>query len=165
MTNAVPISFDRAQHTLEDLSQPDYYLTCPLLRNGLQKFADAVALQMNPVDLLAPVGCHFCFVDDTWEVTLFASSTQIVGGKKDGVLRHSRFHVDLRGVIDLFSEIWSLTWQPLSLAADDELGPHLSIEGLFAEHPVWLRILARAPKRFDPGRRAIVYDATWEETW
>ncbi len=131
----------------------------------LQKFADAVALQMNPVDLLAPVGCHFCLVEDTWEVTLFASSTQIVGGKKDGVLRHSRFHVDLRRVVDLFSEIWSLTWQPLSLAADDELGPHLSMEGLVAEHPVWLRILARAPKRFDPGRRAVVYDGIWDETW
>jgi hypothetical protein len=131
----------------------------------LQKFADAVALQMNPIDLLAPVGCHFCLVEDTWEITLFASSTQIVGGKRDGVLRHSRFNVDVRAVMDLFSNVWNMTWQPIPVAADDDLGPHLSIEGSHAEFSVWLRILARAPKRFDPGRRAIVYDATWEENW
>ena len=131
----------------------------------LQQFADAVALQMNPVDLLAPVGCHFCLVDETWEITLFVSSTQIVGGKKDGVFRHSRFNVDLQSVTDLFSDVRKMSWQALPMAADDELGPHLSMEGSCGRNPVWLRILSRAPKRFEVGRRAAVYDAAWEETW
>ena len=131
----------------------------------LQEFADAVALQINPVDLLAPVGCHFCFADETWEIALFVSSTQIVGGKKDGVLRHSRFNVDLQSVLKLFSDVRSISWQALPMAADDELGPHLSIEGSRAGNSVWLRILSRSPKRFEVGRRAVVYDALWEETW
>ena len=131
----------------------------------LQEFADAVALNMVPVDLLAPVGCHFCLVDETWEIALFVSSTQIVGGRKDGVLRHSRFNVDLQAVTKLFSEVQNISWQALPLAADDELGPHLSIEGTCAGKPVWLRILSRAPKRFDVGRRAVVYDGAWEESW
>jgi len=131
----------------------------------LQEFCDAVALQMDPVDLLAPVGCHFCRVEGVWEIALFASSTQIVGGKKDGVLRHSPFNVDVRAVMELFSNVRSVCWQALPQASDDELGPHLSIEGSLADHQVSLRILARAPKRFDVGRRAVVYDAAWEETW
>jgi hypothetical protein len=137
----------------------------PAAPDWLQQFADAVALQMNPVDLLSPVGCHFCRVDGIWEITLFASNTQIVGGKKDGVLRPSRFQVDLRAVIDLFSDISSIDWQPLPLAVDDELGAHLSVAGTFSGNPICLRILARAPRRFEPGRRAVVYDGIWEETW
>src|SRR5262249_28640782 len=121
----------------------------------LQELADAAALQMIPADILAPVGCHFCFADETWEITLFAASTQIVGGKHDGVLRPSRFHVDLQAVSKLFSEIHDLTWQALPLATDDELGSHVAITGDYREHSVTLRILPRAPRTFPVGRRAI----------
>jgi hypothetical protein len=131
----------------------------------LHELANAVAAQMLAVDMLAPIGCHFCEAEGKWEVSVFASNTQIVGGKNDGVLRASRFHVDMQGVTRLFSEIDKLIWQPVTLASDDELGPHISIEGIFAGHHVALRILARAPRRFDPGRRAIVYEHLWEEIW
>ena len=131
----------------------------------LQELADRVALQMNPVDFLAPVGCHFCLADGTWEISLFASSTQIVGGKKDGVLRHSRFNVDVKAVSELLSDVRNISWQALPMAGDDDLGPHLSLEGSYAGYSVWLRILSRPPKGFEAGRRAVVYDAAWEETW
>jgi hypothetical protein len=58
----------------------------------LQELADAAALQLIPADVLSPIGCHFGFADEAWEISLFAASTQIVGGKHDGVLRPSRFH-------------------------------------------------------------------------
>jgi hypothetical protein len=131
----------------------------------LQQLADAAALQMIPADILAPVGCHFCFVDQTWEISLFAASTQIVGGKLDGVVRPSRFHVDLQVVTKLFSEVHELSWQALPLATDDELGSHIAITGTYRENKVALRILSRAPRQFEAGRRAIVYENAWEETW
>ncbi len=131
----------------------------------LQQFADAAALLMNPVDLMAPVGCHFCRVEGTWEISLFASSTQIVGGKKDGVLRASRFHVDVQALMHLFSEVHEVSWQAQPLAADDEMGPHIAISGIRDDQDVSLRILARPPRRFDPGRRAVVYEHSWEEIW
>ncbi len=131
----------------------------------LQQLADAAALQMIPADMMAPVGCHFCLVDEIWEISLFAANTQIVGGKQDGVLRPSRFQVDLQAVTKLFSAVHHLAWQPLPLAADDELGAHVAIDGLYAGHSVSLRILSRAPKQFTAGRRAIVYENAWEETW
>ena len=131
----------------------------------LHELANAVAAQMLAVDMLAPIGCHFCEAEGKWEVSVFASNTQIVGGKNDGVLRASRFHVDMQGVTRLFSEIDKLIWQPVTLASDAEHGPHISSEGIFAGHHVALRILARAPRRFDPGRRAIVYEHLWEEIW
>ena len=135
------------------------------LPEWLKQLADAVALRILPVDVLAPVGCHYCLVDGTWEIALFAASTQIVGGEKDGRLRMSRFTLDLNAVTSLFTEVTNLTWQAQSFAADDELGPHVSIEGSCGGHSVWLRILSRPPRRFAPGRRAIVYEPAWEETW
>jgi hypothetical protein len=131
----------------------------------LQELADAAALQMIPADILAPVGCHFCCVDGTWEVSLFATSTQIVGGKHDGILRPSRFHVDLQAITKLFSEVHDLTWQALPLAADDDLGSHIVVIGTCAGQSVALRILSRSPRQFVAGRRAIVYENAWEEIW
>jgi hypothetical protein len=131
----------------------------------LQELADAAAQQMIPADILAPIGCHFCFADETWEVSLFAATTQIVGGKYDGVLRPSRFVVDVHAVTKLFSEIHDVSWQVLPLAANDELGSHIAIIGTCREHAVNLRILSRAPRQFAAGRRAIVYENAWEEIW
>lgn len=131
----------------------------------LKSLANSVAVQMTPVEQLSPIGCHYCQVDGIWEVTIFASKTHIVGGKMDGLMRPSKFHVDLRGVMNLLTEVREVHWQPLPMGPEDELGSHLSIEGTYDGQPVWLRILARAPKRFKPGRRAIVYELQWEEVW
>src|SRR5262249_23021909 len=139
--------------------------TMPSPPEWLRELADAAALLMSPVDVMAPIGCHFCFVEGTWEVTLFASNTQIVGGKKDGVLRPSRFHVDVLAMMQLLTEVHDITWQPLAVAVDDELGPHIVISGLCGENDVSLQILARAPRRFEPGRRAIIYEHSFEENW
>jgi hypothetical protein len=67
--------------------------------------------------------------------------------------------------VQLFSEVHNLRWQALPLAADDELGAHVAIDGTCADHPVSLRILSRAPRQFPVGRRAIVYENAWEEVW
>jgi hypothetical protein len=131
----------------------------------MQSLADEAGALIHPVDLLAPLGCHYCEVNGVWEITLFASQTEILGGPLDGGLRASRFHVDLAELIVLFDEVSSAYWQALGLGEEDDLGPHVGIEGRYAGHDVWLRILANAPKRFPPGRVAHVQQGTWEELW
>ena len=131
----------------------------------LKELADAAAALMAPVDVLAPIGCHFCCVEQTWEISLFAASTQIVGGERDGQVRRSRFCVDIEAIRNLFTEVHSSTWQAQALACDDELGPHIEVHGAYGDQDVKLRILAIPPKRFASGRRAIVYEQAWEETW
>lgn len=131
----------------------------------LKELADAVALLMMPADVMAPIGCHYCRVNKTWEISLFASSTQIVGGGRDGDVRRSRFCLDVDAVRKLFDEVHGISWQAHALASDDELGPHLEVHGSLADKEIRLRILAFPPKRFASGRRAIVYEPAWEETW
>lgn len=105
---------------------------------------------------LAPVGCHIHRNDEgettQWEVTLFVSSTEVYGGAQDGQCAFSRFMVDLRDLMAAFDVVESCYWQAQTMAEDDQLGPHVGVEGLFQGHSVWLRITAEPPNEFEPGR-------------
>jgi len=131
----------------------------------LKELADAAALLMMPTDVMAPIGCHYCCVDGTWEIALFASSTQIVGGQHDGEERRSRFCLDIQAIRNLMADAHDVMWQSHPEGDDDELGPHVAFGGIYAGERVCLRILAFPPKRFSPGRNAIVYTPAWEEMW
>ncbi len=110
-------------------------------------FADEVALAMAPTDERMEIGCHFWEGENGWEVSVFGSKVTAVGGKHDGKRRSLPFVVDIPAVMHLFTDIRACRWQALSLAPDDELGPHFSIEGTYEEVPVVLRILANPPRR------------------
>jgi len=102
----------------------------------------------------APVGCHFFHdtVEDVWEMTLFVMATEVVGGPADGSHLPSYFQIDLNAVVSLFDSTPQLRWQASSYADDDQLGCHISLEGLARGREVWLRILQVPPEEFDPGR-------------
>jgi hypothetical protein len=131
----------------------------------MRVFADAVAAQLQAVDVLPPLGCHVHRDAEAWELTVFASATEVIGGSRDGEFRMSRFHVDVLGICQLFDEIASITWQTHRLGQRDDLGAHLAIEGQVQGEPVWLRIPAVAPKAFAPGRLAHALTQQWEEVW
>lgn len=105
---------------------------------------------------LAPVGCHFHENSEVetpqWEVTLFVSSTEVYGGSQDGHRAFSPFMVDLTKLMSALDVVESCYWQAQAMAEDDQLGPHVGIEGLFQGHSVWLRITAQPPDQFDSGR-------------
>lgn len=105
---------------------------------------------------LAPVGCHFHSNDQNgaaqWEVTLFVSSTEIYGGALDGQCAYSRFMVDLKELVMAFDAVESCYWQAQTMADDDQLGPHVGVEGQFQGRSVWLRITAQPPDQFESGQ-------------
>ena len=158
----VAISFDRFSGFPRS-NEIETHMTEP--PGWLKELADAAAVLMMPADAIAPIGCHYFCVASTWEISLFAAGTEIVGGASDGQVRRSRFCLDIEEIRNLFAEIESVTWQVHALAFDDELGPHVEVHGRYADKDVKLRILAYPPKRFAAGRRAIVYEQAWEETW
>lgn len=137
------------------------------LPSWLAKLAKRATLQMHAMDLLAPIGCHSYYNEhsDQWEVTLFASSTEVIGGQFDGKRNASKFAVDLRALFDLFSKVHHFEWQALPMGDDDELGAHISIEGSFEGHSVWFRFLAQAPRRFESGRYIITDELRLEDVW
>ncbi len=133
----------------------------------LEQLANDAVSEMLPIDILAPVGCHF-HCDETngqWEVTIFASRTEVVGGKYDGRLTESFFSLDLAAVSRLFDAVSSLHWHVVPSAGPDELGPHVSIEGLYDGHLVWLRMAAAAPEAMPVGRLVDVHAADIIDQW
>jgi hypothetical protein len=130
----------------------------------LVAFVNEVTPSIYAHDALSPLGCHFQFHGGTWEITLFASRTEIIGGSEDGRIVSSGFSLDVSSVLKSFSSVQSIEWQAHSLGQFDELGQHISVTGVVGTESVWLRILANAPERFEPGRRALVNELEFEET-
>lgn len=118
----------------------------------LKKFAERVCQAMEFPESNSPIGCHYHFAESTWEVTIFASSTEIVGGPSDGSRMPAPFVTDVHRVMTTFDETTSLSWQAAQMGPDDDLGTHLAIRGRFEGNAIWLRLLAEAPAGFAPGR-------------
>ena len=133
----------------------------------LDTLANEVARRIYAVDVLSPVGCHSFYneEEDLWEVTVFASSTEVIGGRLDGKITSSKFGVDVLGVSELFSDVVCIDWQSHRVGPEDELGAHISIEGTFQGVSVWLRVLAQAPERFQVGRYVYTDESRLENVW
>lgn len=120
-------------------------------------------------DDIAPVGCHIHHNDESepiqWEVTLFVSSTEVYGGSLDGQRTLSPFMVDLTELMLALDVVESCYWQAQAMAGDDQIGPHVGVEGLFQGHSVWLRITAQPPNQFDPGRVFDVVAVELQDLW
>ena len=67
--------------------------------------------------------------------------------------------------LGLFDEVKQFHWQALDLGPQDELGQHISLEGIYDGNSVWLRVLAEPPERFDNGRIANAYELDFKDVW
>jgi len=133
----------------------------------LDRLANEAIQHIHAVDILSPIGCHSFYnrENDQWEVTIFASGTEVIGGKLDGKITSSKFAVDVRGLYEVFSDPLGIEWQSHPLGPEDELGAHISIEGTFEGFSVCLRVLAQAPGRFQIGRYIHTEEARLENVW
>ncbi|MBC7819391.1 MAG: hypothetical protein IAG10_21105 [Planctomycetaceae bacterium] len=137
----------------------------------LGRFANLATRAFQSADKLPPVGCHFHrhegeeALPPQWEVTLFASSTEIYGGALDGSCAVSRFMLDLRVLMELFDVVESFYWQAQTMADDDQVGPHVGVEGSFEGHAIWLRITAKSPSQFESGRVVDVCANEVQDRW
>jgi hypothetical protein len=115
----------------------------------------------------APIGCHF-FHDseaDVWEVSLFVSRTEVCGGPADGKQVPSGLQIDISAVCSAFDTSPAIYWQAEKIAEDDELGNHLSFEGMARGFSVWLRILQNPPDWIGPGRLVHAQNGSIEDVW
>ncbi len=135
----------------------------------IERLGQLTSRAFHSSGLLAPIGCHFHQNDELdgsqWEVTLFVSSTEFFGGPNDGKVVASRFMLDLKEVLEAFDAVDSLYWQTHVMAEDDQLGPHIGVEGEFEGNAVWLRITAEPPAQFQPGRSVDLQVNIAEDRW
>ena len=115
----------------------------------------------------APVGCHYFrdTVEQVWEISLFLSSTEVCGGALDGKHVPGGLQIDVMQVAEAFDHAPVVNWQSEKFASDDELGNHLSFEGVARGIKVWLRILQSAPAWAGPGRLVFAENGKVEDIW
>jgi hypothetical protein len=115
----------------------------------------------------APVGCHFFHehASDTWEVSLFVSRTEVLGGPADGKRVPAGLQINIMTVCEAFDSPPAIYWQAEKIAHDDELGNHLSFEGIARGQSIWLRILQEPPEWSGAGRVVHAADGRVELLW
>ncbi|GIX04558.1 MAG: hypothetical protein KatS3mg114_0427 [Planctomycetaceae bacterium] len=115
----------------------------------LRHFVDRIARCFLLWQSHSELGCHYYHTATTWELTLFVFREEILGGPDDGRVRPGGFELNLKSVLDQFTSLEEVHWQPLSLEGRDLGVSHLSLLGYVSTDEglqrVWLRIPAVAP--------------------
>lgn len=76
-----------------------------------------------------------------WEVDVYPTPVEFVGGDVDGEVGSPGFSMDLEALLSAFDRVDGLRW-----SVHHHLdGPEVLIVGLFEGHEVYLRLLAEAP--------------------
>jgi len=89
--------------------------------------------------------------DEFAELIVYATPVELIGGEHDDAIVMPGFSLDVQAFQDMFERVTALQWQAPGFGPDDDDSPHVSIEGTYQGHHVWLRVLAEAPDDEEPG--------------
>ncbi|NQV27125.1 MAG: hypothetical protein HQ518_22485 [Rhodopirellula sp.] len=115
----------------------------------IRQLVDAVAEATTSINVEGELGCHI-FHNQTdglneWEITIFGEPLQM-GGRLAAYTTNRAFSVDILSIATLFDTLVSCRLQAGNVDSNDDLGTHLSIEGIQNGEAVWLRIVGQKPK-------------------
>jgi len=100
---------------------------------------------------MGPIGCRYTKIADLWQIDVYPTPVELVGGAADGEVVAPGFFLDIEQLRRLFGRIDTLAWQ--SLGFPDDEGPRVSIEGIYDGQEVFLQVLAYAPDVEEPGMK------------
>ena len=117
----------------------------------LQELVEAVASCIEAHSAMGALGCRYLDDDELTEVVVYATPVELVGGEHDGAIVMPGFSLDVQALQDVFERVTALQWHAQGFGPGDDDGPHISIEGTYQGHLVWLRVLAEAPEDEESG--------------
>jgi len=98
---------------------------------------------------MGPLGYRYGEEEGFWEVDVYATSVELVGGAVDGEVVAPGFVLDVEELRSAFDQIEALMWHSLGFPHDE--GPRLVVEGIYRGRQVFLQLLAYAPEDEKPG--------------
>ena len=116
---------------------------------------DAVTGCIEADSPMGPLGLRYQEEEGFWEVLVYPTPVELVGGAHDGEVVVPGFRLDLQRLRQEFESVVAFGWNALGLNWPE--GPHVSIEGVFRGREVYLQVLAYAPADAEPGLKV---DAT-----
>ncbi len=115
----------------------------------LDDLLGVVARCIEPDSPMGPLGLRFREEDDFWEIRIYTTPVELVGGAQDGAVVLPGFTLDLLELQAAFEEVVDCVWDALGLNCPE--GPYVAIEGTFQGHELYLQVLARPPEDEEPG--------------
>jgi len=102
---------------------------------------------MEPHGTLGPLGFRWREEDDFCEITVYSTPGEVVGG----AVVVPGFLLDVQALMSAFEELVDVHWCSQPFGPQDHRGQHISIEGVYQGHEVYLEVLAEAPGDEEPG--------------
>src|SRR5207249_4449253 len=117
----------------------------------LDSLLEAVGASLEPESPMGPLALRSGEEEGFWEVDVYPTPVELLGGADDGALVSPPFSLDLEQLRATFARIDSTGWNAFGWY--NEEGPVVWIEGSFQGHDVFLRVLAQAPEGEEPGAK------------
>ena len=111
----------------------------------------AVAECMTADSPMGPLGYRYSEEEGFWEVDIYPTSVELVGGAVDGEVVAPGFTLDVTELRSAFERIDSMAWHSLGFPHDE--GPRFVVEGVCQSRSVLLQVLAYAPDDEEPGMK------------
>jgi hypothetical protein len=127
-------------HGPEDETEADDWL-------GLLQ--EAVSACIEADSPMGPLGLRYREEESVWEVRIYPTPVELVGGVHDGERVVPGLRLDLEQLRQEFDSIVAFGWDALGLNWPE--GPHVFIEGVFRGREVYMQVLANAPEDEEPG--------------
>ena len=116
----------------------------------LDSLLDGIAGQMTAQAASGPLGYRYREEQGFWEVMVYPTPVELVGGAHDGEVVAPGFCLDLEGLRSLFDQVSDSGWDALGSPSG---GSHVWIEGICQGHQVFLQVFAYAPEDEKPGMK------------
>jgi hypothetical protein len=117
----------------------------------LNRMVDTVTECMTADAPMGPMGYRYKEEDGRWEVDVYSTSVELIGGPVDGARVAAGFTVDVDRLRGAFDRIDGLFGHSQGFSEDE--GPRLVIEGVYEGREVFLHVWAYAPEDEEPGMK------------
>ncbi len=119
----------------------------------MKALVDVVSGCMEVHTVMGPLGFRWGEEDQFWEVIVYPTPIELVGGAADGELVSPGFSLNLQELWCSFDEVTDVNWCAYDFGPHDPDGPYISIEGVYQGHHVYLKVVSEAPNDEEPGLR------------
>jgi hypothetical protein len=117
----------------------------------MESLVDTVIDCMEPHHGLGPLGFSWGNESDFWEICVYPTPAELIGGAEDGAVVNPGFSLDVQELCRAFEDLRAVSWQAHPLGPHDHDAPNVSFEGDYDGHDVWMRVLSAAPPDEEPG--------------
>jgi hypothetical protein len=117
----------------------------------LASLVDTVANYMEPHAASGPLAFRWGEEEGFWEMIVYCTPGELVGGAEDGEIIVPGFTLDVRELMSAFEKLRDVRWYSHLLGPQDKVGRHIVLDGVYQGHEVYSQVLAEAPDDAEPG--------------